>query len=57
MEEGVIIIMRYSDNLLIVSPSNLNTLLAQCDHLKVPVASEKIESPATCIPFWHWDWY
>ena len=43
MEEWVIIIMRYSDNLLIVSPSNLNTLLAQCDYLKFQLHQKRLK--------------
>ena len=52
--------MHYLDNFLIISPPNLDegsrylhTLLVLFDRLKVPVAPEKVEGPATCIThFW-----
>ena len=56
--EGIPIILHYLDDFLIISPPSsdegsrhLHTLLALFERLRVPVAPEKVEGPATCITF------
>lgn len=56
--EGIEHIMHYLDDFLILAPPggdqcgrHLAKLLALFDRLRVPVASEKVEGPLTCLKF------
>ena len=56
--EGIEHIMHYLDDFLIIAPPGsdqcgryLAKLLALFDRLRVPVASEKVEGPSTCLKF------
>jgi len=56
--EGIPIIFHYLDDFLIISPPSsdegsrhLHSLLELFERLRVPVAPEKVEGPASCITF------
>ena len=52
-------LLHYLDNFLLVGPPGSDTcqeamsrMLMVCDHLGIPVASEKLEGPTTALTFW-----
>ena len=56
--EGVSQVLHYLDDFLIIAPADsqrgeqdLHTMLSLFNRLQVPVASEKIEGPTTCLTF------
>ena len=55
---GITHLLHYLDDYLIVGPPSspdyhmhLNNMLAVCEHLGFPIATDKLEGPATCITF------
>ena len=55
---GVSFLIHYLDNFLTVGPpstltckQNVDTIIQICNHLGIPLALEKVEGPATTLPF------
>ena len=58
LKQGASSLLHYLDNFLTIGRptsgicnQNLNIITRTCEELEVPLASEKIEGPATSIPF------